>query len=352
MPDTIPSIKRTGVIFKPGNYGAKGEYSDADIDAMAGDTPLPVNLEHRKSLLDGRLGELTRRFSGFDENGNKVLMGEWNEPAPLAQLLGDTVRKASIEIDLKTKQPVGLALTHLPHISEAALFSAVEDAYAKFSRGEEIVPLAPTTPQENTVMTQTAAATPQEQEQPKGFMAQLSALFSGAKPEELQQAETALTTAKTGKTPREIELEQRVAKFEADEAQQNAAKFSTNAVEEADKLVLAGKFAAKGNEDYNNFVAAFTAAQHVDASRDSIACFSGDTPAVAATFSMTEYLRTTAEKLPKHDGTERTGDLTPDQIAVFEHNKTTAKDKDGETVDWDEVNKARREAGLPEKKAE
>ena len=138
---SIPIRERTGIIFRPGSYGEKGDYSDADIRAMAGDSPLPVNLEHRKSLLDGKLGHLVKRFAGYDEAGKTVLMGTWHEPEPLALLLGDTTRKASIEINKATKMPVGLALTHLPHIEDAALFHAVEDAFAQFSRGEEVKPL-------------------------------------------------------------------------------------------------------------------------------------------------------------------------------------------------------------------
>lgn len=131
-------VTRRGIIFRPGSYGAKETYSDADIDAMAGDNPLPINIEHKKTLLDGFLGHLTRRFSGYDDQGRKVLMGEWQEPEPLALLLGDTERKVSIEIDMATKQPVGLALTHSPAITDAALFSA----FSAYERGEEVKPLA------------------------------------------------------------------------------------------------------------------------------------------------------------------------------------------------------------------
>lgn len=138
MPEEIPTIRRSGIIFRPGNYGAKGNYTDADIDAMAGDNHVPVNIEHRKSVFDGKLGSCIRRWSGVDDKGDKVLLGEWDEPLPLTQLLGNKPRPASIELDMATKQVTALAITYNPHIPDAALFNAVQDAYAKFSRGEEV----------------------------------------------------------------------------------------------------------------------------------------------------------------------------------------------------------------------
>lgn len=346
----IPSIRRTGIIFRSGVYGAKGSYSDADIDAMAGDNPLPVNLEHRPSLLDNKLGQCVRRFSAFDDNGKKVLMGEWDEPAPLAALLGDTVRRASIEIDMATKQPTGLALTHIPHISDAALFSAVTDAYAKFSRGEQIIPLAETPSQENS-MSQTIETVVVETAKPS-FLERLRAMFSDAQPEELDAAHDVLTQAKTGKTPRELELETKLAEFEAAEKNAAFSAIEANATNEADALVTAGVIKAKGNEDYEQAVAAFSAAALADINVDArakIACFAADAP--TAKFSMAAHLKAVYAKLPKYDGAERTNDLTPTQLAVFEQAKTTVTGEDGGAVDLAERNRMRKESGLEPIKA-
>lgn len=140
--EEFPALSRQGVVFRSGDYGEKGAYTDADLANMTGNEPLPVNLEHRHSLLSGKLGQLTRRWFGKDENGKSALFGEWLEPEPLAQLLGETERKVSIELDKATKQPVGLALTWNPHIKDAALFTeAVEKAYVQFSNGETITPV-------------------------------------------------------------------------------------------------------------------------------------------------------------------------------------------------------------------
>lgn len=411
--DNLPTVKRTGIIFRPGDYGDKGCYTDADIDAMAGDTPLPVNLEHRKSLLDDKLGQLTRRFSGYDDQGRKVLLGEWEEPQPLALLLGDVARKASIEIDLKTKQPVGLALTHLPHIADAALFSA----YAKFSNGdkEHIQPVAqfayesaserdamadedfgdPTnklfpvrtqaefreamrelayaddpTAVKNRVLEiaarkglnindyewpyyqssgvskplGTALYSQEEQtdmstvietpaivpaEQPKGFLDSLRALFSSAKPEELEAAESALTSAKTGKTPREIELEAQLAQFTANTETQRVAALKAAAEGKADALIDARRILPAQREAV---VAMFTAAAEVDANLSGLACFSEANP-LPAQFSMSAQLEELYHQLPAHDKTEeQAGSFEPEQVAVFEQAVTTTKDSEGNTI--------------------
>lgn len=136
--ENCPTVPRTGRIFREGDYGEKGKYTAADIDAMAGKGALPINIEHRKSLFDGKLGSLEEWWADTDEQGTRCLFGRWREPEPLALLLGDTTRGASIEIDKATKKPVALALTYNPHITDAALFHAVEEACEKFSRGEEI----------------------------------------------------------------------------------------------------------------------------------------------------------------------------------------------------------------------
>lgn len=346
----IPTKKRTGIIFRPGAYGSKGVYSDADIDAMAGDNPLPVNLEHRKSLLSDKLGFLTRRFSGFDENGQKVLMGEWHEPEPLAALLGDTTRKASIEIDMATKQPTGLALTHLPHIADAALFYAVDEAFAKFSRGEEIEPLSDDV---NNLIQETQpimnTETPVVEIPKVSFMDQVKALFSGAKPEELAEVEGALTHAKTGKTPRELELETKLAKFELDESAKFSAVVNEKAIAFADKLVADKKIVAKGNDAYEATIALFSIAAHFEDAKPQLACFSDDFK--VAEFKAVDALTTLFSMVPNHDkNAEKVGGLEPEKIAVFEQSKTTTKDAHGNEVDWAEVNRARKENGLPEAK--
>ncbi len=143
--NSFPTTKRTGILFRAGFYGAKGTYSDADIEAMAGTKMLPIRMSHHVTPIElaGNLGHCTRTYTGYDSSGQKVLFGEWLEPLPLTQMLGDFPRSLSVEIELATKQIYAVALEVTPHIQDAAFFSqAVSSAYVKFSRGEAVQPLA------------------------------------------------------------------------------------------------------------------------------------------------------------------------------------------------------------------
>lgn len=429
MPNEIPTIQRTGIMFRPGDYGAKGIYTDADMDALAGDVNVPIKMSHYPTLLDGKLGTCERAFVGFDENGKKVLMGQWAEPKPLADLLGDTPRSLSVEIDLKNKSLAAVALEVNPHIKDAAFFSqAVEDAYAKFSAGEDVeqiasfafesaserdlIPAEDFGDPDNKLF---PCRTQQELRQcldelanaddPTAVKARLTAIaerkgltiptndwrwsrgvskpleagydlamysnnttektqmsnefkgrimiepepgkfrtatveeivaFTGGKIEVV--AKVAEPEAAVEKTPREIELETKLAKFEADTETERLRGIEAAAVAKTDALVDSGVVAAKGNEDYNAYLAAFTLAGRVDSERETLAFFSADSP--HAKFSLTGLLDDLTAKLPKHDGTEQVSNLNPAAaggIAVFEQNATTVTDP--ESAEIVELNK-------------
>jgi hypothetical protein len=397
-------VLRRGKVFEIGNYPDKNFSLTLDEAKAAIENfqPCNANLEHKNTILDGRLGSLVEVSMGAD---GKSIFGTVAEPKWLADLLPEGERKVSLEWDTKKKQMVGIGHVLNPRVPDAVVFNA----YAKFSAGEEVIPFAyesdaerdaipdedfgdvtnklfpcrtqqelrqcldelayaedPTAvktrlveiaarkglkipdnewrqtggvskprgtdyayySKESTRMsTENPAATPTEQ--PKGIMAQIKALFSGATPEELAQAETELVTAKTGKTPREIELETKLAKFEAEQKNAAFSSIESNATAFADGLVESGQVEAKGNEAYEQAVAAFSAAALADANtedRAKVACFSADAP--TAKFSLTNHLKEVYAKLPKYDGSERAGNLTPEQVAVFEQSKTTLKDEE------------------------
>lgn len=143
MAATAATRLRVGPVFYPGNYGAKGTYTEADMDTIAAQfNVFGVNVEHRKSVLDGKIGTVTRMWPDTDDKGRKALFAEWDQPEPLALLLGEGPVPVSIELHKGTKKPVGMALSKTPHVTDAAFFSAVEDAYVAFSKGEEVVPFA------------------------------------------------------------------------------------------------------------------------------------------------------------------------------------------------------------------
>ena len=111
-----------GKIFAAGSYSDKEiEFSEADILAMAANfTPVALNLEHRQTVLDGKLGRLRKVFAKGAE-----LFGEIAIPKELKALMGDQV-KVSVEIDRDTRRIVGLGLVTNPRVPDAevvAMFS-------------------------------------------------------------------------------------------------------------------------------------------------------------------------------------------------------------------------------------
>jgi len=413
-------VLRRGKIFEIGDYADKKFSLSADEAqlAVAAFSPCAVNLEHKKTILDGHLGSLVDVSLSAD---GKTLFGSVMEPSWLAGLLPTSERKVSLEWDQATKQIVGVAHVLNPRIKDAVVF----DAFARFSSGEEVVPFAyestaerdaileedfgdptnklfPVRTQEEcrqslnelafaddptavkvrivaiaarkglkipdnywmqtrgvskpivtnsdySMYSQEKNMTPVEiTEVPKvSFMDQVKALFSGAKPEELAEVEGALTHAKTGKTPREIELETKLAKFEADESVKFSQAANEKAIAFADGLVEAKKIAAKGNTQYEAAVALFSIASEFDAKKPALVCFNDEFP--ADKFQAAESVKALFAAIPAHTKEEeQAGGLEAGAVAMFEQAVTTVKDASGNEVDYAEVNRARRENGMPE----
>jgi hypothetical protein len=339
-PSEFPTIRRTGIIFRPGDYGAKGSYTDADIEAMAGDTPLPIRMGHHDTLIEraNRMGVCHRTFVGFDAAGEKVLMGEWDEPEPLAQLLAGVPKTVSAEIDLKTKRPFALALEVNPHIEGAAFFDAVDRAYAQFSKGEDVTPIEVknSLQEQEDMSTQETVST--EQAKPS-LLDSVKAFFKSAPAEDVAEFESALAQAKTGKTAREIELEAQVAQFEKSIEEMTAAKVHQanedarrEAAEFADGLVTDGRIEAKGNDAYNTAIALFSVAREYDKSKPELACFSEEFR--SADFDARGAVKAVYESLPKFVNGEQVSDHDPTKgaAAMFEQEESTVIDPESQKV--------------------
>jgi len=130
MPDTIT---RTGKLFTAGDYPDKQfslteEELTAAIEHFA---PVAANLQHRESLLDGKLGGLQKVW-----RQGKELFGEIQIPAWLHETVGSEPIKPSLEWDRATKRICGLAYVVSPRIADAALmsaFSAWETSHAELT---------------------------------------------------------------------------------------------------------------------------------------------------------------------------------------------------------------------------
>lgn len=116
-------VTRKGKIFEAGDYPDKQfAITPEELAAAAADfKPVPLDLEHRSTVLDGRLGEL----SGVElsEDG-RTLYGSVALPRWLDSLLDEGKRKVSCTWDRATKRLQGLALVNQPRITDAVLMAA------------------------------------------------------------------------------------------------------------------------------------------------------------------------------------------------------------------------------------
>lgn len=120
-------VVREGLIFEAGAYPDKNfELSPEELLAASSDfKPVTLNLEHVKTIFDGKLGLLNSITPSAD--GYK-LFGEAKLPMWFDNLLGDTPIKVSCEWDKVNKTLGGMAITTRPRIKDAVLMSAFSEA--------------------------------------------------------------------------------------------------------------------------------------------------------------------------------------------------------------------------------
>lgn len=125
--------RENGYVIRHGKLFEGGDYPDKDISftpeelahAVASFSPVPVDLEHTSTPLDGRMGEVRSVEVGPD---GWTLFGDVALPEWLDAALEGTGRKVSAMWDRGTKLLSGLALVNYPRISDAALMAAFAGA--------------------------------------------------------------------------------------------------------------------------------------------------------------------------------------------------------------------------------
>jgi hypothetical protein len=311
------TVLKFGFLFAAGDYADK-QFSLTPAELLAAAAafqPVEADFGHIEGTANGHMGRLVAVQASDD---GSELYGLFEEPKSYPVSLGwDRAKKTILGIAARTGKP---------RIADAAVFGDDDK------------------PKEN-------AMAEKEVETPKGVKAGMRALFDQATPEELAQLDAIFAESKPVpvKTPREKELEDRIAKFEQDQATAAAAAVQAQAVAFADSLVTAGKIAAQGNDAYNEAVAMFTLCADYDAKRPQLACFSDE--AAAKKFNALPVLTAYVKLMPNLglDGEKAGGadQETARLIAAFEQEVTTVNGKAADqAVDWAEVNKSRAERGL------
>ncbi len=121
-----------GKVFEAGSYPDKGvDFTHQDlIDAAARFNPVPNDLEHMATILDGGLGDLNRVEA---RDGGAWLYGEVAIPKWLAEINetnGVTALPVSLAFD-QSKTIVGNALTLRPRIKDAQVLAAFAEFAGK-----------------------------------------------------------------------------------------------------------------------------------------------------------------------------------------------------------------------------
>jgi len=117
-----PHVTRSGVIFRCGEYKDKNFCLTPDEAraAIARFKPVPINLQHTKTVLDGKLGRLERVWMGED---GESIYGEAHIPAWFHDLFPGEPMKVSGEFDRVFKDHLGLGVVTVPRVDDAALMS-------------------------------------------------------------------------------------------------------------------------------------------------------------------------------------------------------------------------------------
>jgi hypothetical protein len=116
-------VLREGKIFEAGSYPDKEfELSPEELQAVAATfVPVPIDLEHTPTVLDGKMGTLQSVRVSPD---GRTLFGTVALPRWLDSLLNDGERKVSCAFHKLSKRLLKLSLVINPRVNDAALMAA------------------------------------------------------------------------------------------------------------------------------------------------------------------------------------------------------------------------------------
>jgi hypothetical protein len=297
-------VLRKGKVFEAAEYADKAFAITPEelAAAAAAFTPVPNNIEHGGSVLDGHLGELRSV-----EVRGKDLFGTIAIPQWLHETIGEKPIKVSLEWARKTKRIVGNALVLNPRVPDAALMAA-------FSSAQETPETLPAPTDE-----QTSAVT---------LWQTLKALFTGAgtqvpppaatppaRAEEQVQMGTTVTTPPQ-ETEREKELRTEIEALRRKDIERDAASFTQS--EFTARKVLPAEAPI--------VTALFAQALADDRANDAVVTFS-DAKGAEQKVSRVDALKALFAARPAHNLTaEQVGNPT---LVVLSNTTTNSDDPDG-----------------------
>jgi hypothetical protein len=116
-------LRKAPIIFRAGNYPDKSFSMSPEemMAATASFSPVDIDLEHKPSVLDRKLGKIVNVHLSDDgwTMGGEALIPTW-----LDSVLGRDERKLSATFDRVTKKLIGCSLVRNPRVSDATLMAA------------------------------------------------------------------------------------------------------------------------------------------------------------------------------------------------------------------------------------
>jgi hypothetical protein len=208
------------VLFRCDNYPDKNfslTPEEAEGVTLAEFSPVDLDLEHKPTVLSGKLGVLAR--VDRSEADPYLLSGEVSIPKWLDNLLGPDERKLSAAFCRTTKKIIGCGLVRTPRVSDAAMMAAFAKAESEAGHQPPAAPAATAAP----------AAQPPSAAAPPGPAPEFQAQFAMLK----EQLEAERRRSADLEASNKATAEQRLA--------ETRARIASEAVNFADSEILANR---------------------------------------------------------------------------------------------------------------
>lgn len=238
-------ILRTGKLFEAGSYDDKDfSMTEEELEGVVASYSAgsaSMNIEHKKSVLDGQLGNIRRVW-----RQGKDLLAEFAVPRWLDTAAGAAL-KVSAEFDRATKNLTGAAWTINPRVTDAALMAA-------FSQAQEnpAAPISAANGSRSLVTVKEGSPLDKLKEMFTDFAARFSKAAKDI--EEAESGPAATVPAEFAASPEFTSMREQIARLTSDRIEAEAAAFAegevnANRATPAEKAGLVALFTNAANDD-------------------------------------------------------------------------------------------------------